>query len=113
MPANEILARVTRACAAASARRPKTTVLLWILLVAGFVTAGAITGTNALTGADAGVGESAKADRILAEANLQGPAQETVLLRSKDAAKTEAAAAELTRNAKALPDVKAVRADLE
>ena len=113
MPANEILARVTRACAAASARRPKTTVLLWLLLVAGFVTAGAMTGTNALTGADAGVGESAKADRILAEANLQGPAQETVLLRSKDAAKTEAAAAELTQKAKALPDVKAVRADLE
>ena len=113
MPANEILARVTRACAAASARRPKTTVLLWILLVAGFVTAGAMTGTKALTGADAGVGESAKADRILAEANLQGPAQETVLLRSKDAAKTEAATVELTRSAKALPDVKTVRADLQ
>ncbi|MDA0170297.1 MMPL family transporter [Solirubrobacter taibaiensis] len=113
MPANELLARLTRACAAASARRPKTTVLLWLLLVAGFVTAGAMTGTKALTGADAGVGESAKADRILADAHLQGPSQEAVLLRSNDAAKTEAAAADLTQHAEALSDVKGVRADLQ
>lgn len=108
-----LLARVTRRCAAASARRPKTVVLLWILLVAGFVTAGAMTGTKALTGADAGVGESAKADRILAEAGLQGPAVEAVLLRADDAAKTEAAARDLTKRAEGLPEVASVRADLE
>ena len=56
-PSAGLLARVTRRCAAASARRPKTVVLLWILLVAGFVTAGGMTGTKSLTGADAGVGD--------------------------------------------------------
>ena len=55
MPSNPgLLARATRRCAAASARFPKTVILLWIVLVAGFVTAGAMTGTKSLTGADAG-----------------------------------------------------------
>ncbi|MBE2318024.1 MMPL family transporter [Solirubrobacter sp. CPCC 204708] len=111
MHSTELLARVTRACAAAAARRPKITVLLWMLLVAGFVTAGAMTGTKSLTGADAGVGESAKADRLLAEANLQGAAQEVVLLRSDDAAKTAAATTQFSQQAEQLKDVKAVKAD--
>ena len=81
--------RASRArCAAASARFPKTVILLWLLLVAGFVTAGAMTGTKSLTGADAGVGESAQADEQLAAAGLQDPAVESVLIRSSDRAAT-------------------------
>ncbi len=110
---NGLLARITRRCAAASARRPRTVVLLWILLVAGFVTAGAMTGTKSLTAADAGVGESARADRILAEARLENPAVEAVLLRADTPAATKAAATELTTRAEALPEVQSVRADLQ
>lgn len=117
MPTNHasagLLARVTRACAAASARRPKTVIVLWLVLVAGFVTAGAMTGTQSLTGADAGVGESAKADKQLAAAGLQDPAVESVLIRSSDRAATAAAAKDLAARAKKLPDVASVRAELE
>jgi len=114
MPSNPgLLARVTRRCAATSARFPKTVILLWVLLVAGFVTAGAMTGTKSLTGADAGVGESAKADKQLAAAGLQDPAVESVLIRSSDRARTTAAADDLAARARKLPEVAAVRADLE
>ena len=90
MPSNPgLLARVTRRCAATSARFPKTVILLWVLLVAGFVTAGAMTGTKSLTGADAGVGESAKADKQLAAAGLQDPAVESVLIRSPTRARDQ------------------------
>ena len=117
MPTNHasagLLSRITRACAAASARRPKTVIALWLLLVVGFVTAGAMTGTKSLTGADAGVGESARADQQLAAAGLQDPAVESVLLRSDSRAATGAAAADLAKRAAALPEVASVRADLE
>ena len=40
------LARVTRRTAGAAARRPKTVVALWLLLVVGCVAAGAATGRS-------------------------------------------------------------------
>ncbi len=114
MPSNPgLLARVTRRCAAASARFPKTVILLWIVLVAGFVTAGAMTGTKSLTGADAGVGESAKADKQLAAARLQDPAVESILIRSDSRAATAAAVKDLAGRVKKLGEVASVRADLE
>ena len=107
-----LLARITRRSAAASARRPKTVILLWLLLVIGFVAAGAMTGTQSLTGADAGVGESAKADRQLAAAGLRDPAVESVLIRSDSEQTTAATASDLARRAARLPEVASVRDDL-
>ena len=107
-----LLARITRRSAAASARRPKTVIALWLLLVIAFVTAGAMTGTKSLTGADAGVGESAKADQQLAAAGLRDPAVESVLIRSASEQTTAATASDLARRAAKLPEVASVRDDL-
>jgi RND superfamily putative drug exporter len=105
-----LLARITRRGAAASARRPKTVIVLWLLLVAGFVTAGAMTGTKTLT--QTTVGESGKADSRLAAAGLRDPAVESVLIRSSSRSATAAAARDLAGHARKLPDVAGVRADL-
>ena len=53
------LTRIVRA----AARRPKTTIALWLLFVVGCVMAGGIAGTKTLEDTDAGVGESALADQ--------------------------------------------------
>lgn len=100
------LARAVQRVAGASARRPKLTILLWIVLVAGCLTAGALTGTKTLS--DSGVGESARADQRLAAAKLEDPAVETILVRSNDAAATAKAAAEITARAERLRDVASV-----
>jgi RND superfamily putative drug exporter len=105
-----LLARITLRSAAASARRPKTVIVLWLLLVAGFVTAGAMTGTKSLT--QTSVGESGKADSRLAAAGLQDPAVESVLIRSGSKSATAGAARDLAAKAKRLPDVASVRTDL-
>jgi len=103
------LGRITRRVAAASAARPKTVLALWLALVVGLVAAGTAVGTQSLTGADAGIGASARADRQLAAAGLADPAVESVLVRSGDPATTAAATAALTRRAESLPAVAAVR----
>jgi uncharacterized membrane protein YdfJ with MMPL/SSD domain len=102
------LARVVRRVAGASARWRKTTLVLWLALVVGCVAAGAMTGTQKLTDAQAGVGQSASADARIAHAGMKDPAVESILVRSSDAAGTRAAAADLQRRAKALPEVAAV-----
>jgi RND superfamily putative drug exporter len=101
------LARAVQRVAGASARRPRTTILLWLVLVAGCLVAGGLTGTRTL---DAGstVGESARADRQLAQANLEDPAVETILVRSADAQTTRAAAAQLQAAARRVDDVASV-----
>jgi RND superfamily putative drug exporter len=105
-----LLARITRRSAAASARRPKTIIALWILLVAGFVTAGAMTGTKSLS--ESSIGESGRADSRLAAAGLQDPAVESVLVRSSSRAETTRAARDLAAHAERLPDVAGVRTNL-
>ncbi len=57
------LANAVRRAARASARRPKTALLLWVALIAGLIVAGSMTGTREITAAEAGVGESADAQR--------------------------------------------------
>jgi uncharacterized membrane protein YdfJ with MMPL/SSD domain len=103
------LARGVRRVAAASARRPKRTIALWLLLVVGLVAAGSATGTRAITGADAGVGESAAADHRLTKAGLADPAIENVLVRSADPAAAAQAARQIEARAKALPEVASVK----
>jgi RND superfamily putative drug exporter len=92
-----LLARVVRRAARASARRPKTVIALWLLLVAGFTFAGASTGTRLLEDSETGTGQSARADARIAAAGLDGPAAERILVRSADPAATAAAARDLER----------------
>ncbi len=97
--------------AAASARRPKTMIALWLLLVVGCLTAGAMTGTRSLEGADAGVGESGRADHRLEDAGLDGVPVENVLVRSADAAGTAKAVDALTDRVSRLDAVEDVSAE--
>ncbi len=97
--------------AAASARRPKTMIALWLLLVIGCLTAGAMTGTKTLEGADGGVGESGRADHRLEAAGLDGVPVENVLVRSDDPARTAQAVDALTERVSDLDAVKEVSAD--
>ena len=89
------LARSVRRAAAASARRPRTTIALWLVFVAACVFAGAMTGTKSLTGSETGTGESARADAQVDAAGMRSPARESILVRSPDRATTTAAAAAL------------------
>jgi len=106
--ADGLLARAVRRAAGASARRPKTMIVLWLIFVIGCVTAGAMTGTKTLTDEQAGVGESARADGRTAAAGLEGPAVERILVRSGDPAATSAAAGALERRLERLPEVAGV-----
>jgi uncharacterized membrane protein YdfJ with MMPL/SSD domain len=103
-----VLARVVRRAAGASARWRKTTLVLWLALVVGCVAAGTMTGTEKLTDAQAGVGQSASADAQIADAGMKDPAVESILVKSSDPARTRAAAADLQRRAAKLPQVSAV-----
>ena len=92
MSATPFSASAVRRAARACARRPKTVIALWLLLVIGCAGAGAMTGTKQLTDAEAGVGESGRADRIYDGAGLQRPAVESILVRAGDPAAARAAA---------------------
>ena len=52
------LAGIVQRAARASGRRPKTAIALWLLLIAGLIAAGSMTGTKELSSTDAGVGQS-------------------------------------------------------
>jgi RND superfamily putative drug exporter len=104
-----LLARVVRSAAGRSARRPRVVIALWLVLIFACVAAGAMTGTQRLTGSEAGVGESARADARLAQVGLADPAVESILVRSHDAAATRTAAGALERRARALSQVSTVR----
>jgi len=108
-PAEGVLARITRACARAASRRPKTTLALWLLLVVGLLGAGMATGTRTTTGASYETGESGEARELLAAAGLARDDPEAVLVSSADASATAAATAELARAARALENVERVR----
>ena len=106
--AGGLLAAIVRRVAGASARRPRTAIALWLVLVVGCVAGGALTGTKTLTAAESGVGESARADARLAHAGLKDPAVESILIRSSSARTTAAAARDVAARVKALPQVAAV-----
>ena len=103
------LAGAVRRAANASARRPRTIIALWLILVAACVLAGAMTGTRMLTGSESGTGDSAKADALITRAGLHQPAAETVLVRSGDPAATRAAVGALQARLRQLPVVGEVR----
>ena len=85
-PRTACSARAVRRVAHGSARRPKTTIALWLLLVVGFTVGGGMAGTQYLDASDTGTGESARADkRLIDAAGLGEPAVEQILVRSGDA----------------------------
>jgi len=95
--ADGALARGVRRAAGVAARRPKTAIALWVVLVIGCLVAGGMTGTRELSDAESGAGQSARADARLAAAGLEDPAVENILVRSGDRAATAAAATDLER----------------
>jgi uncharacterized membrane protein YdfJ with MMPL/SSD domain len=89
------LARLVQRAAGASARRPRTVIVLWLVFVVGCFAAGTMTGTKTLTDAESGVGESALADERQDADGLDEPAGERVLVRAGDPAGARAAASAL------------------
>jgi RND superfamily putative drug exporter len=98
-----------RHIATAAARRPRTTIALWLVFVAGCLFAGSMTGVKTLTGSETGTGESARADARVDAAGLRTPAAESILVRSGDPASTVAAARALEARLAGLREVEAVR----
>ncbi len=88
-------------------------VVLWLVLIAGCIFAGATAGTRTLSNAGAGTGESARADAALSAAHLKSPATESVLVRSASARGTAAAVAALEVRARRLPSVASVQGPRE
>src|SRR4051812_21448688 len=87
------LSGLVRRAAGASARRPRRTIALWLLLVVGCLVAGSMTGTQSLN--SSGTGESKRADDRISAAGLEERASESVLVRSSSAHETGAAARRL------------------
>ncbi|HVE26031.1 MAG TPA: MMPL family transporter [Sporichthya sp.] len=78
-----------------SARHRKSAVAGWLLFVVLASVLGGLVGTRQLADHEIGAGDSARADTILADAGIENPAQELVLLHSSDADGWRAAAEEL------------------
>ena len=106
--ADGLLARAVRRIAIGSARRPKTMIALWLLLVVGLTVGGGMAGTRFIAASDSGTGESARADRRIHAAGLDQPGVEQILVRSGDRVATAAAAADLQRRLERLPVTRSV-----
>ena len=107
------LARGVRRVAGVAAARPKTAIALWLVLVVGCIVAGGLSGTRAMTDAESGAGESARADERIAAAHLADPGVESILVRSAAAEQTAAAARELEQRLRAGRDVAGVQGPAE
>jgi uncharacterized membrane protein YdfJ with MMPL/SSD domain len=104
-----VLSRFVHAAARSAARRPKTTVALWLALIVACVVLGSSAGMRTLSNAGSGTGESARADARLTASGLQGPATENVLVRSSSPERTAHAVNALEAGARRLPAVKSVQ----
>jgi uncharacterized membrane protein YdfJ with MMPL/SSD domain len=102
------LARFVHSAARIAARRPKTTVALWLALIVACVALGSSAGMRTLSNSGSGTGESARADARLSASGLKGPATENVLVRSSSPQRTAHAVAVLEAGARRLPAVKSV-----
>ncbi|WP_129841366.1 MMPL family transporter [Streptomyces sp. RFCAC02] len=78
-----------------STRHRGTAIIGWLLFVVVAVVAGAASGTQSLTRAEYGTGESGQAVRILEDAGIDEPAHEMVMLRADEPDGWRAAAGEL------------------
>ncbi len=84
-----------------SATHPWRALLVWVTFVAAAVAAGSFITTQATTDADYRLGQSGRADQIVADAGLDAPDTENVLITPKagqlDAAEAQAAAIDVRR----------------
>ncbi|QTT73503.1 MMPL family transporter [Streptomyces mobaraensis NBRC 13819 = DSM 40847] len=80
-----------------SARHRRTAVLGWLLLVVLASVLGGMAGTAEMTTAEQGAGDSARAERILADAGIEEPAGETVMVSGRAPGDWRAAADGLGR----------------
>ena len=80
--------RFVHAAARSAARRPKTTIALWLALIVGLVGLGSSVGMRTLSNSSSGTGESARADARLSASGLKAPATENVLVRSSSPQRT-------------------------
>lgn len=104
-----LLPRLTRRSAAASARRPKLVVGLWLLLIVALLTAGSLAGTKMAGEQNFGVGESKEARQLVAAAGLEDPLVENILVSSGSAETTASAATQIAEGASALDETGPVR----
>jgi putative drug exporter of the RND superfamily len=100
-----VVSRFVHAAARSAARRPKTTVALWLALIVACVALGSMAGMRTLSNSGSGVGESARADARLTASGLKGQATENVLVRSSSPQRTAQAVAALEAGARRLPAV--------
>ncbi|MEU8124185.1 MMPL family transporter [Spirillospora sp. NPDC049024] len=104
---------VTARVARWSARRPWAAIGLWTLFVGLCLVLGGTAGTNKISDAESGVGESGRAGRIAASGKFPERPEESVLITrteggALDARTARAAAKEVVRRMKPLPEVESV-----
>jgi|HubBroStandDraft_6_1064221.scaffolds.fasta_scaffold00149_20 uncharacterized membrane protein YdfJ with MMPL/SSD domain len=103
-----MLSRFVHAAARSAARRPKTTVALWLALIVACVFLGSSAGMRTLSHSGSGTGESARADARLTASGLKGPATENVLVQSSSPHRTAQAVQALEAGARRLAVVASV-----
>lgn len=101
---------VTTRIARWSIRHPWLAIGLWLAFVAGAVVVGGAVGTEETRDGDEAVGDSGRAERMVADAGLQAPVTESVLITPRDGAGWDetaatAAATELAGELRRLPEV--------
>ncbi len=107
----EGMARAVHAVARVTSRFAKTTIALWVAFVVACVVAGSITGMETLS-EDGGVGDSGRAEAIIAGTDLADRPSEIVLVRSASRADTDRVAKALQTDLVALPEVDTVQSPL-
>jgi RND superfamily putative drug exporter len=93
-----------------SAAHWKTATFGWLVLVVAAIAVGSFAGTRPLTDAEGSQGETARAQRILADAGFDNSAGEAVLVQSRGRAKPDAVAADVAAMLRSRADVKNVKA---
>jgi putative drug exporter of the RND superfamily len=92
-----------------SARNRIKTLTAWLVFVAVAFAVGSATGTRVLTGAESGVGESGRADRVVEAAGFPAQPTEQVLIRARsgplDRVEAGRAQQDLRKRLTALPEV--------
>ncbi|MFI6521797.1 MMPL family transporter [Spirillospora sp. NPDC050679] len=95
-----------------SARHPGRAVLVWVLFVAACLGGGIALGTNSATAKDFGVGEAGRAEAVAIDAGMQRRPVEQVMISARsgplDPARARAAAQDVTRRMRELPEVASV-----
>src|SRR5579875_1604499 len=112
-PPGGLLAAAVRRATRASARRPRTVIALWLVMVFACSSLGSLTGVRMLSASGSNVGPSAHAYSTLHRAGLVPSETEDVLIRSASARRTSEAAAVLARRARGLSVVSSVQTPLQ